>query len=491
MSAPSAFGVKPSVLFLLGLAHVVISNIALMLAPTWQLQLTVLTWLIIVGMIPSVVFIIRSKENLLMAYALPMIIPLVGFGCAFAKLATFGHLEFYRPAIFILCIGCLSFFLSLYRDTVVTIEGLLVPETRRIFLDHIFDLLVASTGLGVICYMMIFQPLQETSGLWDLNFLLAVTTWIGLFGLVHRSFATSISVAMVFLVAAAISSLNANSFLAWEASQSLGEPYTVFRFHGLTIALLILATVHSSYGDLCRAQVEPQRIGFVRALLIGAIACITPIVGVRNGDQSATIGGVVTAFMVMILLVRMVQMVREREQRIHERDELTKALQFQATHDALTGLSNRSYLIEQLTLRLKNPNPEQVSILYCDLNHFKPINDKHGHAAGDFVLREVGIRLRETVGPNFLVGRFGGDEFVVVIEDPNAKEKIAPLCDRLKQAINETPYVLECGDLVYLGLAIGVAHGYDGVDADQLIALADADMYEAKHPTNKRLQQMN
>lgn len=490
MNASTALGVKPSLLFTLGLIHVIISNIALWLAPTWQLQLAALSWLIVVGLIPSVVFAFRTSEAVLMAYALPMVIPLVGFGCAFAKLATFGHSEFQRPAMLILIIGCLSFVLSLYRDTVQTIEGLLQPETRRIFLDHVFDLLVASIGLAVISHTMIFQPLQSATGLWDLNFLLAVTTWTGLVGLVHRSFATTLSVAMVFLVAGAISSLNANTFLAWEVTQQMGDPYMVFRFHGLTISLLVLSTVHSSYQAICMSQVEPQRVGFFRALLIGAIACITPLVGMRTGEQPTTIGAIVTAFMVLILLVRMTQMVRERETRIAERDELTLALQYQATHDALTGLLNRSYLIEQLQTRLKNPKPEEVSILYCDLNHFKPVNDKFGHAAGDLVLREVAERIRHCVGTTYLAGRFGGDEFVVMIEDPQNKEKIGPICRRLRAAISEMPYTLECGDVVYLGLAIGVAHGYDGVDADQLIATADEDMYEAKHPTNKRLQDM-
>lgn len=488
MKALAALGLKPSFLFSLSLIHVVISNIALWLAPTWQLQLAALTWLIVVGMIPSVLYAFRNKEAVLMAYALPMIIPLVGFGCAFAKLATFGHLEFHRPAMLILVIGCLSFVLSLYRDSVQTIEGLLDPEMRRVFIDHVFDLLVASAGLAVITHVLIFQPLQEVSSLWDLNFLLAVTTWAGLVGLVHRSFATTLSVSLVFLVAGAFSSLNANTFLAWEATQNLGEPYMVFKIHGLTIALLILATVHSSYDDLCQSQVEPQRIGFFRALLIGAIASITPLVGLRTADNNATLGGIVTAFMVLMLLVRMTQMIRERESRIAERDELTQALRYQATHDPLTGLLNRSYLIDQLQIRLKNPRPEEVSILYCDLNHFKPVNDKFGHAAGDLVLREVAERIRNCVGTTYLAGRFGGDEFVIMIEDPKNKTKVGPICKRLRATISETPYTLECGDIVYLGLAIGIAHGEEGVDADQLIATADEDMYEAKHPTNRRLQ---
>lgn len=479
---------KPKLLFSLGLIHVLTSNALLWVVPTWQLQLAVMTWLIVIGMIPAILVALSLKEGTLMANAISMIIPLVGFGCAFSKLAIFGHREFYMPAILILVTGCLSVFLSLYRDSLLTIRGLSDPETRRIFLDHLFDLLVASMGLGVICYVMIFRPLESVSFMTSLNSMLAITTWLCMVGLIHRSFATSMNIAMIFMVIATFSSLNANSYLSWEAAQHMGDPYTVFRFHGFTISMLIMATVHTSFVDFCQSKVEPLQIGFFRAVLIGGIASITPIVGINTTAQDASVGGFVTAFMVLILLVRMVQMVQEREQRIYEREVLTKALQYQATHDPLTGLSNRSYLLSQLTKRLGEEQPDRVTILYCDLNRFKPVNDRFGHAAGDQVLKEVANRLRESVGTKDILGRLGGDEFVVVVTNRESVEDIERLQRQLIQRISQHPYTLECGDVIYLGLAIGVAHATPGANADQLIALADADMYEAKHPTNRRLQ---
>jgi diguanylate cyclase (GGDEF)-like protein len=157
-------------------------------------------------------------------------------------------------------------------------------------------------------------------------------------------------------------------------------------------------------------------------------------------------------------------------------NQAREALQHQATHDPLTGLPNRAHLVgyaEQLTDR-------QVAVLLLDLNGFKQINDRYGHAAGDQVLYEVGVRLTATLGRHGLAGRLGGDEFLVLLPDvqPGA---LAPVVARIRDAIRR-PIVIGGGIEVTVGVSIGEAHrsaaNVAGLDA--LTAEADAGMYRDK-----------
>ena len=103
-------------------------------------------------------------------------------------------------------------------------------------------------------------------------------------------------------------------------------------------------------------------------------------------------------------------------------------LAYAATHDRLTGLANRALVLDQLAAVLteREPGPDRVAAFYCDLDHFKEINDSLGHAAGDQLLAEVARRLELTAREQDTVGRLGGDEFVVIAYPvPSAAERPA------------------------------------------------------------------
>jgi diguanylate cyclase (GGDEF)-like protein len=114
--------------------------------------------------------------------------------------------------------------------------------------------------------------------------------------------------------------------------------------------------------------------------------------------------------------------------------------------------------------------------MYIDLDGFKPVNDSHGHAAGDTVLVEVARRLVETAGVHDLVARLGGDEFAILSRD-TSPEQAAELGDRVVAMIQK-PIDLE-GELVVIGASIGIAVG-DPVERAGFAARADEALYRAK-----------
>ena len=156
-----------------------------------------------------------------------------------------------------------------------------------------------------------------------------------------------------------------------------------------------------------------------------------------------------------------------------------------ALHDPLTGLANRTLLRDRLTQALARSAREQLAtgVLFIDLDDFKDVNDRFGHAAGDAVLAELASRLRGAVRPADTVARIGGDEFVVVCEDVDCDAATA-LGRRMEEAMRQ-PLALD-GIEHRLTASIGIALG-DG-DADGLLARADAAVYRAKAAGRGRVE---
>ena len=151
-------------------------------------------------------------------------------------------------------------------------------------------------------------------------------------------------------------------------------------------------------------------------------------------------------------------------------------MRHEALHDPLTGLANRTLLRDRLEQALARSAREQLptGVLFVDLDEFKFVNDRFGHAMGDAVLTEVADRLRAAVRPADTVARVGGDEFVVVCEDIDAEAALA-LGRRLVDAVRR-PFLLGSAQHV-LSASVGVALGTD--DPEALMAAADAAVYQA------------
>lgn len=160
-----------------------------------------------------------------------------------------------------------------------------------------------------------------------------------------------------------------------------------------------------------------------------------------------------------------------------QRKTAEKRLVHASLHDPLTGLPNRVFLTEQLQQLLGAGHA--ASVLYVDLDRFKPINDTLGHSAGDQVLIEVARRFREAIGPNDVAGRIGGDEFILLLDQNDDKDKVERQARKILEAI-EKPFVLQ-NRAYFLSASIGVALSPEnGTDAALLVKCADSAMYQVK-----------
>ena len=150
----------------------------------------------------------------------------------------------------------------------------------------------------------------------------------------------------------------------------------------------------------------------------------------------------------------------------------------QAFHDSLTGLPNRALLLDRLQHALARAarGGSRVSVLFMDLDNFKTVNDSLGHAAGDELLVAVAGRLVDCVRAGDTAARFGGDEFVVLVEDVEDDENVATAAQRILDAL-EAPFTVQGRD-VFVSSSIGIAIGSD--EAEDLLRNADLALYTAK-----------
>lgn len=170
---------------------------------------------------------------------------------------------------------------------------------------------------------------------------------------------------------------------------------------------------------------------------------------------------------------------------ITTRKEMEQRLEFLARHDELTGLLNRraglALLEEEIARSQRYATP--LCVATCDLDHFKRVNDRHGHAAGDAVLREAASRMRSTLRQHDHLVRMGGEEFMVVLPGISRREGWRAM-ERLRLQLAATP--LEQPPLT-LTLSAGVTEFSAGESADALMERADQALYRAKREGRNRV----
>jgi diguanylate cyclase (GGDEF)-like protein/PAS domain S-box-containing protein len=177
---------------------------------------------------------------------------------------------------------------------------------------------------------------------------------------------------------------------------------------------------------------------------------------------------------------------------ITERRANGDALAHQAAHDPLTGLPNRSRFLERLTRELNTAarQDQKVAVLFIDLDRFKVVNDSLGHSAGDRLLVAVADRLARLMGPDDLVGRFGGDEFTILCRSVTSAETVELFAERVARELAR-PVVLMEGE-VFVTTSIGIAMSGGPTDTPEtLLRNADAAMYRAKDMGRDRAELFN
>lgn len=174
-------------------------------------------------------------------------------------------------------------------------------------------------------------------------------------------------------------------------------------------------------------------------------------------------------------------------------DELLRAreaLREQATHDDLTGLWNRRELLAMIQRELARTHREKsaMALIMTDLDHFKQVNDTYGHRAGDAVLREAARRMASLVRVYDMVGRYGGEEFLIALPGCRAADARSQ-AERLRAAVAAEPFNTPAGVIaVTLSLGVAAVDGGTEVGAEALIHAADAALYRAKRGGRNRLE---
>ncbi len=169
-----------------------------------------------------------------------------------------------------------------------------------------------------------------------------------------------------------------------------------------------------------------------------------------------------------------------------------QALQFEAKHDRLTNICNRGAILDRLIAELqrRQRSGESLGVIMVDVDHFKAVNDTHGHLAGDKVLCEVAHRLAAVVRSYDWIGRYGGEEFLIVVPGCDSSN-LVNLAERLRLAVFSNPVPTDAG-AVSVSVSLGLAFVMEGQDGDasceSLLHRADDALYAAKKNGRNRVE---
>jgi diguanylate cyclase len=226
-------------------------------------------------------------------------------------------------------------------------------------------------------------------------------------------------------------------------------------------------------GAFALASIPAAAIAFTAPIVVASAITIG-----RSGDVAYALVAVLMVSYVSVLWRGIYVYASQIVQRVGEQVKAEREVR----RDELTSLPNRLAFFEELEsafLRLTRSH-EQFAVLYLDLNDFKIVNDRCGHAAGDKLLIDVGSRLRESVRQVDLVARLGGDEFAIVVVDVADAAIVTALAARIVSSLDR-PFIID-GRQIYTGACVGIAFApADGDNPEFLLKNADEALYDAKH----------
>jgi len=169
-----------------------------------------------------------------------------------------------------------------------------------------------------------------------------------------------------------------------------------------------------------------------------------------------------------------------------------ESMRFSSSHDGLTGLMNRTEIVRTLDLELDRSHREKkpLTVLRADIDHFKMVNDQLGHLAGDEVLREVAKRLRSQLRTYDSVGRYGGEEFLILMPGCDVVAALVR-ADQIRSAMSSNAIGSSAkARTITLSMGVAVADGSMRLDAHDLLHQADCGLYKAKQGGRNRVEQV-
>ena len=251
------------------------------------------------------------------------------------------------------------------------------------------------------------------------------------------------------------------TMLGWSPADWVGQPFEEF-VHPDDIALALCRRDDINAGATCITRLRMRdQAGRWRWMEVHSGPYCNP-----GGDQMGIAGSMRT---------------------IDEEVAREAELERRARVDALTGLLNRKEIFDRLAqiMESRRQDDAAVAVLFCDIDHFKAINDKHGHRGGDAVLAAMANRLIETTRHDDLVGRIGGDELLVVLSRMPSLEAAVAIAQKLHTAIRN-PLALPTGEVMPT-LSIGVTLIHEAESVEAVVDRADQAMYQAKQAGRDRV----
>lgn len=272
------------------------------------------------------------------------------------------------------------------------------------------------------------------------------------------------------------------------ATLLLDDLQSRFVWLGLIYTLQMLLVMRTLLADPETRSGRAWRLLFAGAAALVAVLALRAIVALAEPGALSQLDGTphwvqLLAFVVLMATallgsIGFILMVKERADR---------EVMHLAMTDSLTQVPNRRALIDQAERTLARRGGQPVAVLMIDVDHFKRINDKHGHPVGDAVLRQIAALLMNRLRRHDIMGRYGGEEFCVVAPDADA-ENAHRLAEALRELVASTPLSTEQGELsvsISIGFTCCQANGEKPLDA--VLAEADAALYAAKQAGRNRV----
>jgi diguanylate cyclase (GGDEF)-like protein len=250
----------------------------------------------------------------------------------------------------------------------------------------------------------------------------------------------------------------------------------------LTIAALAVTWRPQVVEEKARAQRITRRTSLLCFnLTLATMVLGSAILGLRLVNSTRVIGLIAVSVVLFAFAIRSALMQDTQEKYLAELQKSRAELERQALYDELTGLPNRRLLAERLSqvLAIAEREEQMVALFYIDLDGFKSVNDRLGHATGDLLLKQVSHRMLSHVRKSDTLARMGGDEFTWLVAHLSSKDQAARLAEDMLRTLGE-PYKIE-GRTIDITASVGITlFPEDSTDPAGLVRQADTAMYAAK-----------
>ena len=267
-----------------------------------------------------------------------------------------------------------------------------------------------------------------------------------------------------------------------------GIPDLRIVLESLTVAVALVSV--AVFFARLRHMTSPLLWMYVLAMMASAQSSVSFLIA-KAWDHQWWLGHLISAsgffalsygIVVAFHTTRAFSTVYSQEEMMQRLEMANRELDRMASYDFLTGAANRRLFLrlveDELARAVRQSTP--TSLLLLDLDHFKTVNDQHGHHIGDLVLKAAVERVREIVRTPDLIGRFGGEEFLVLLPDSSAEQAVL-VAERIRKAVRRTPIDIEGDESLAITVSIGAAEfGIDGADINAVLRMADQRLYRAK-----------